>query len=75
MALFLLLPVPHGEISTFTKILSEFQTCKETQDIGALTKAADFVKAFVLGFQVEVSVKVNSLSLFTVVLSDFNMSN
>lgn len=30
------------------------QTCKETQDIGALTKAADFVKAFVLGFQVEV---------------------
>lgn len=31
-----------------------FQTCKETQDIGALTKAADFVKAFVLGFQVEV---------------------
>lgn len=31
------------------------QTCKETQDIGALTKAADFVKAFILGFQVEVS--------------------
>ncbi|XP_017549599.1 RNA-binding protein PNO1 [Pygocentrus nattereri] len=31
----------------------EIKTCKETQDIGALTKAADFVKAFVLGFQVE----------------------
>ncbi|KAF6725588.1 RNA-binding protein PNO1 [Oryzias melastigma] len=31
------------------------QTCKETQDIAALTKAADFVKAFVLGFQVDVS--------------------
>lgn len=31
----------------------EIKTCKDTQDIGALTKAADFVKAFVLGFQVE----------------------
>ncbi|TSN48487.1 RNA-binding protein PNO1 [Bagarius yarrelli] len=31
----------------------EIKTCKETQDIGALTKAADFVKAFILGFQVE----------------------
>lgn len=32
-----------------------FQTCKDTKDVSALTKAADFVKAFVLGFQVEVS--------------------
>lgn len=31
----------------------EIKTCKETQDIGALTRAADFVRAFVLGFQVE----------------------
>ncbi|KAI5611586.1 RNA-binding protein PNO1 [Silurus asotus] len=31
----------------------EIKTCKETQDIGALTKASDFVKAFILGFQVE----------------------
>uniref|UniRef100_A0A8C5RVZ4 RNA-binding protein PNO1 n=1 Tax=Laticauda laticaudata TaxID=8630 RepID=A0A8C5RVZ4_LATLA len=31
----------------------EIKTCKETKDIGALTKAADFVKAFILGFQVE----------------------
>ncbi|XP_023129759.1 RNA-binding protein PNO1 [Amphiprion ocellaris] len=31
----------------------EIKTCKETQDIGSLTKAADFVKAFILGFQVE----------------------
>lgn len=31
------------------------QTCKETKDVSALTKAADFVKAFLLGFQVEVS--------------------
>ena len=31
------------------------QTCKETKDVSALTKAADFVKAFILGFLVEVS--------------------
>uniref|UniRef100_A0A1A8CEK2 RNA-binding protein PNO1 n=1 Tax=Nothobranchius kadleci TaxID=1051664 RepID=A0A1A8CEK2_NOTKA len=31
----------------------EIKTCKETQDISALTKAADFVRAFILGFQVE----------------------
>ncbi|KAG7228474.1 hypothetical protein INR49_007647 [Caranx melampygus] len=31
----------------------EIKTCKDTQDIASLTKAADFVKAFVLGFQVE----------------------
>ncbi|XP_043324858.1 RNA-binding protein PNO1 isoform X2 [Cervus elaphus] len=30
-----------------------FLTCKETKDVSALTKAADFVKAFILGFQVE----------------------
>ncbi|XP_057704185.1 RNA-binding protein PNO1 [Corythoichthys intestinalis] len=31
----------------------EIKTCKDTQDISSLTKAADFVKAFILGFQVE----------------------
>lgn len=31
----------------------EIKTCKETQDIASLTKAADFIKAFILGFQVE----------------------
>ncbi|KAK2117927.1 pre-rRNA-processing protein pno1 [Saguinus oedipus] len=31
----------------------EIRTCKETRDVSALTKAADFVKAFILGFQVE----------------------
>uniref|UniRef100_A0A673CA60 RNA-binding protein PNO1 n=1 Tax=Sphaeramia orbicularis TaxID=375764 RepID=A0A673CA60_9TELE len=31
----------------------EIKTCKDTQDISSLTKAADFVRAFVLGFQVE----------------------
>lgn len=39
----------------------EIKTCKETKDIGALQKAADFVRAFILGFEVEVS--VTSLSL------------
>ncbi|KAM3909928.1 RNA-binding protein PNO1 [Leptodactylus fuscus] len=31
----------------------EIRTCKETTDVAALTKAADFVKAFIMGFQVE----------------------
>ncbi|XP_054239710.1 RNA-binding protein PNO1 [Indicator indicator] len=31
----------------------EIRTCQETKDLSALTKAADFVKAFILGFQVE----------------------
>ncbi|KAK2160257.1 hypothetical protein LSH36_137g04031 [Paralvinella palmiformis] len=31
----------------------EIKACKETKDIGALQKAADFVKAFTLGFEVE----------------------
>ncbi|XP_051831369.1 RNA-binding protein PNO1 isoform X2 [Antechinus flavipes] len=31
----------------------EIRTCKETRDASALTKAVDFVKAFILGFQVE----------------------
>ncbi|XP_053730633.1 RNA-binding protein PNO1 [Synchiropus splendidus] len=31
----------------------EIKTCQETRDIASLTKAADFVRAFVLGFQVE----------------------
>ncbi|XP_078086517.1 RNA-binding protein PNO1 [Mustelus asterias] len=31
----------------------EIKTCKDTHDISSLTKAEDFVKAFVLGFQVE----------------------
>ncbi|XP_046545220.1 RNA-binding protein PNO1-like [Haliotis rubra] len=31
----------------------EIKTCKETKDIGALQKAADFVKAFSLGFEVD----------------------
>nr|CAB3264981.1 RNA-binding protein PNO1-like [Phallusia mammillata] len=31
----------------------EIQTCKETVEISALQKAADFIKAFVLGFSVD----------------------
>ena len=41
-----------------------FQTCKDTQDIGSLTKAADFVKAFILGFQVEVSTRLLNCASF-----------
>jgi len=31
----------------------EIKVCKETTDIGALQKAADFIKAFALGFEIE----------------------
>uniref|UniRef100_T1J5Z4 K Homology domain-containing protein n=1 Tax=Strigamia maritima TaxID=126957 RepID=T1J5Z4_STRMM len=31
----------------------EIRSCEETQDIGSLQKAADFVKAFIYGFDVE----------------------
>lgn len=37
------------------KWLIFLQTCKETKDIGALQKGADFVRAFTLGFDVDVS--------------------
>lgn len=30
-----------------------FQTCKQTTEISALQRGADFVKAFILGFTVE----------------------
>ena len=39
------------------------QTCKDTKDIGALQKAADFVKAFTLGFEVDVSITGNTFHL------------
>ena len=38
-----------------------FQTSKDTTDIGAIQKAADFVQAFLLGFEVEVSMMGGSL--------------
>jgi hypothetical protein len=31
----------------------EIRTCEETTEIGALQKAADFVKAYILGFEIE----------------------
>lgn len=31
----------------------EMRTCKETQDIGAIQKSADFIKAFMLGFELK----------------------
>ena len=39
------------ELSLFTFVL---QGSKETSDVGALQKGQDFVKAFILGFEVEV---------------------
>lgn len=33
----------------------EMRTCPETEDAGALQKGADFVKAYCLGFAVDVS--------------------
>nr|XP_046256937.1 RNA-binding protein PNO1 isoform X2 [Scatophagus argus] len=43
----------------------EIKTCKETQDIASLTKATDFVKAFILGFQIEVSTLTEGLFFVT----------
>ncbi|XP_059504303.1 RNA-binding protein PNO1 [Stegostoma tigrinum] len=51
----------------------EIKTCKDTQDISALTKASDFVKAFVLGFQVEDAlalVRLDDLFLETFDITD-----
>ncbi|XP_063297489.1 RNA-binding protein PNO1 [Pelobates fuscus] len=51
----------------------EIKTCKETTDVGALTKAADFVKAFILGFQVEDAlalVRLDDLFLETFEVTD-----
>ena len=34
-----------------------FQTSQHTTDIGSIQKGADFVKAFMLGFEIDVSKK------------------
>ena len=43
-------------LNSFFCFVFVFQTSKDTTDIGAIQKAADFVQAFLLGFEVEVSV-------------------
>lgn len=51
----------------------ELKTCSETNDIGAIQKAADFVKAFVLGFEVEDAlalVRLDDLFLETFEVTD-----
>lgn len=51
----------------------ELQTCKQTSDIGALQRGADFVKAFVLGFSVEdglALVRLDELFLESFQISD-----
>lgn len=35
------------------RVIRFIKTCAETKEITALQKAADFIKAFVLGFEVE----------------------
>ena len=36
-------------------LVDTFQTSKQTKDIGALQKGADFIKAYALGFDVNVN--------------------
>lgn len=51
----------------------ELKTCGETNDIGAIQKAADFVKAFILGFEVEDAlalVRLDDLFLETFEVTD-----
>ena len=48
-------------LNSFFVFVFVFQTSKDTTDIGAIQKAADFVQAFLLGFEVEVSMMGGSL--------------
>lgn len=51
----------------------EIKTCKDTTDIGALQKAADFVRAFTLGFEVDDSlalVRLDDLYLESFQITD-----
>lgn len=54
-----------------------FQTCKDTKDIGSLQKAADFVRAFTLGFEVDVSIVRENIFLLetTCILHLVTLSN
>ena len=49
----------HPEVC-FSPLSVSVQTSKFTTDPGAIQKAADFVKAFMLGFDVEVILRKNS---------------
>ena len=52
-----------------------FQTCKETTDIGALQKGADFVTAFTLGFEIEVNISyITLLTIFMYIASRLLLS-
>lgn len=46
----------HVCLTKLRVVYLSFQTCKDTKDIGSLQKAADFVRAFTLGFEVDVSI-------------------
>ena len=49
----------------FLVTISYLQSSKDTQDIGAIQKGADFVQAFILGFEVEVRVVEEKYTGFT----------
>ncbi|KAJ4948730.1 hypothetical protein JOQ06_020255 [Pogonophryne albipinna] len=51
----------------------EIKTCKDTKDIGSLTKASDFVRAFILGFNVEDSLAL--LRLDELFLESFDVTD
>ncbi|XP_041351183.1 RNA-binding protein PNO1-like [Gigantopelta aegis] len=51
----------------------EIKTCKDTTDIGALQKAADFVKAFTLGFEVNDALAL--VRLDDLYLESFNVTD
>lgn len=46
----------HVCLNKLRVVYFSFQTCKDTKDIGSLQKAADFVRAFTLGFEVDVRI-------------------
>lgn len=59
----------HVSNNKLRPVYLSFQTCKDTKDIGSLQKAADFVRAFTLGFEVDVSkVGENIILLETIYL-------
>lgn len=53
----------HVCLNKLRVVYLSFQTCKDTKDIGSLQKAADFVRAFTLGFEVDVRIERENIIL------------